>query len=101
MAAPFPVALVGVGKIARDQHIPAIAGDADFELVAGVSRHATIEGVANFPDLDSFLAEGPAAAVALCVPPERAHGDGAEGAGGGAGRAAGEAAGGDAWARWT
>ena len=70
MAAPFPVALVGVGKIARDQHIPAIAADPDFELVAGVSRHATIDGVPNFPDLDRFLAEGPAAAVALCVPPE-------------------------------
>ena len=48
MAAPFPVALVGVGKIARDQHIPAIATDPDFALVAGVSRHATIEGVPNF-----------------------------------------------------
>ena len=70
MAAPFPVALVGVGKIARDQHIPAIAADPDFELVAGVSRHATIEGVPNFTDLDRFLAEGPPAAVALCVPPE-------------------------------
>jgi predicted dehydrogenase len=69
MTSPFPVALVGVGKIARDQHIPAIAADPDFELVAGVSRHATIEGVANCPDLASFLAEGPPAAVALCVPP--------------------------------
>jgi predicted dehydrogenase len=69
MAAAFPVALVGVGKIARDQHLPAIAADPEFELVAGVSRHAAIEGVANFTDLGAFLAEGPAAAVALCVPP--------------------------------
>jgi predicted dehydrogenase len=38
--------------------------------VAAVSRHATIEGVPNFPDLDRYLSEGPAAAVALCVPPE-------------------------------
>lgn len=67
---PYPVALVGVGKIARDQHIPAIAADPDFRLVAGVSRHATIDGVPNFPDLDAFLADGPPAAVALCVPPE-------------------------------
>ena len=66
----WPVALVGVGKIARDQHIPAIAGDPDFTLAAGVSRHATIDGVPNFPDLDAFLAAGPEAAVALCVPPE-------------------------------
>ncbi|MFO1141563.1 MAG: Gfo/Idh/MocA family oxidoreductase [Amaricoccus sp.] len=66
----WPVALVGVGKIARDQHIPAIANDPDFTLAAGVSRHATIEGVPTFSDLDAFLADGPEAAVALCVPPE-------------------------------
>ena len=70
MPARFPVALVGVGKIARDQHIPAIAADPDFELVAAVSRNATIEGVPSFTDLDTFLADGPPAAVALCVPPE-------------------------------
>jgi predicted dehydrogenase len=64
-----PIAIVGVGKIARDQHIPAIAGDPDFELVAGVSRHETIPGLPNFTDLEAFLAEGPEAAVALCVPP--------------------------------
>ena len=70
MTPPYPVALVGVGKIARDQHIPAIAADPDFTLVAGVSRHATIDGVPNFADLDSFLTDGPPAVVALCVPPE-------------------------------
>jgi D-galactose 1-dehydrogenase len=70
MGAAYPVALVGVGKIARDQHVPAIAADPDFELVAAVSRNASVEGVANYGDLDRFLAEGPAAAVALCVPPE-------------------------------
>ena len=46
---PQPVAIVGVGKIARDQHIPAIAADPDFTLAAGVSRHETIDGVPNFP----------------------------------------------------
>ena len=66
---PYPVAIVGVGKIARDQHIPAIAADPDFELVAAVSRHATIDGVPGFADLDAFLATGPQAAIALCVPP--------------------------------
>jgi predicted dehydrogenase len=65
----FPVAVVGVGKIARDQHLPAIAADPDFELVAAVSRHAVVDGVPNFADLDAFLAEGPEAAAALCVPP--------------------------------
>jgi predicted dehydrogenase len=66
---PYPVALVGIGKIARDQHIPAIAADPDLELVAGVSRHEAIEGLPSFTDLDGFLAAGPEAAVALCVPP--------------------------------
>ena len=70
MTTAFPVALVGVGKIARDQHIPAIAADPDFQLAAAVSRNARIEGVPNFPDLRTFLAEGPPAALALCVPPE-------------------------------
>jgi D-galactose 1-dehydrogenase len=70
MADPFPVALVGIGKIARDQHIPAIAGDPDFRLVAAVSRNETVAGVPNFTDLDRFLDEGPPAAVALCVPPK-------------------------------
>jgi D-galactose 1-dehydrogenase len=64
-----PVAIVGIGKIARDQHLPAIAADPDFELVAAVSRHAAVDGVPNFADVETFLAEGPDAAVALCVPP--------------------------------
>jgi predicted dehydrogenase len=34
-----------------------------------VSRHETVEGVPNFKDIDAFLADGPQAAVALCVPP--------------------------------
>jgi len=66
---PYPIAIVGVGKIARDQHIPAITANPDFALVAGVSRHGMIDYVPNFTDLDTFLAGGPEAAVALCVPP--------------------------------
>ena len=62
---PQPIALVGIGKIARDQHLPVIAGDPDFELAAAVSRNDTVEGVPNFTDIDRFLAEGPEAAVAL------------------------------------
>ena len=65
----IPLALVGIGKIAQDQHVPAIAADPDFELVAAVSRHGGVAGVPRFPDIDAFLAEGPAAAVSLCVPP--------------------------------
>ena len=64
------VAVVGIGKIARDQHLPAIAANADFTLAAAVSRHGKVDGVPNFTDFDTFLAEGPAAAVALCTPPD-------------------------------
>ncbi len=66
----IPVAVVGVGKIARDQHLPAIAANPEFQLVAAVSRHGKVEGVPNFTDFDTFLAEGPKAAVALCTPPD-------------------------------
>ena len=66
----IPMALVGIGKIARDQHIPAIMANPDFSLVAAVSRHGKVDGVPNFTDFDTFLAEGPQAAVALCTPPD-------------------------------
>jgi D-galactose 1-dehydrogenase len=67
---PVPIALVGIGKIARDQHLPAIVANPDFTLAAAVSRHGRVEGVPNFTDFDTFLAEGPTAAVALCTPPD-------------------------------
>jgi predicted dehydrogenase len=35
--APIRIAIVGLGKIARDQHLPAIAGNGAFDLVATVS----------------------------------------------------------------
>ena len=41
------LALVGIGKIARDQHLPAIAATPGIEL-AGVSRTATLDGVPAF-----------------------------------------------------
>ena len=69
MTQPIPIAVVGVGKIARDQHLPAIAANPAFRLVAAVSRHGTVDGVPNFTDLDTFLATGPKAAIALCTPP--------------------------------
>ena len=33
------LAIVGVGKIVHDQHLPSIAANADFKLVATASRH--------------------------------------------------------------
>ena len=68
------LALVGLGKIARDQHLPSIGRTQGIELVAVASRNATLDGVACFPDLASLLAAGPPVdAVALCTPPQGRH----------------------------
>ncbi len=64
------IALVSIGKIARDQHIPVIAESPDWTLAAAVSRHATVEGVQNFTDLTSMLTEcSDIPVVSLCMPP--------------------------------
>jgi len=64
------IALVGIGKIARDQHLPSIVDNPDFELSATVSRNAKIDGVRSFSDLDALLVSDTAfEAVALCTPP--------------------------------
>jgi D-galactose 1-dehydrogenase len=68
------MAIVGLGKIARDQHIPAIAGTAGIELVAVASRNASIDNVAHFATLDELLRAAPDIdAVALCTPPQLRH----------------------------
>lgn len=65
------IALVGIGKIARDQHIPSLAAGSDFDLKAAVSRHGKVEGIENHTDFDAFLAtRSGIRAVSLCTPPE-------------------------------
>ncbi len=69
---PIRLAVVGLGKIAADQHLPAIARDANFTLAATVSpNHAGVDGVSHYKTLDALLAgETAIDAVALCVPPQ-------------------------------
>lgn len=68
---PINLAIVGVGKIVRDQHLPAIAKNPDFRLIAAASRHGTVDGIDNFPSIEAMLAAVPAIdAVALCMPPQ-------------------------------
>jgi D-galactose 1-dehydrogenase len=65
------VAIVGLGKIARDQHISAIAETAGIELAAIVSRNASINGIRHFVTLGELLDRVPDIdAVALCTPPQ-------------------------------
>jgi L-arabinose 1- dehydrogenase len=71
MNASYTLAVVGVGKIARDQHLPAIAGNPGFELVAAASRNAQVDNVRNYSDIDALLgAERDLDAVSLCAPPQ-------------------------------
>jgi D-galactose 1-dehydrogenase len=71
MTKPIRLILVGIGKIARDQHLPTIAGNPDVALVATVSRHSALEGVPNFASLTEAMAglPGGADAAVLCTPP--------------------------------
>jgi D-galactose 1-dehydrogenase len=72
------LAIVGLGKIARDQHIPAIAGTPGIELAAVASRNASLEGVPHFETLDELLDAAPDIdAVALCTPPQVRQGQAA------------------------
>jgi D-galactose 1-dehydrogenase len=72
VTAPIRLAIVGMGKIAHDQHLPAIAGTADIDLVATISRHGgPVDGLPFFADISDLAASGLAVdAVTLCTPPQ-------------------------------
>jgi D-galactose 1-dehydrogenase/L-arabinose 1- dehydrogenase len=68
---PIRLGLVGIGKIARDQHLPALAADGRFALAATASRHATLDGVPGYSDIAAMIAGGhDLNAVSLCTPPD-------------------------------
>ena len=64
------IGIVGFGKIARDEHMPAIEATAEMHLAAiadPVSRHGSLP---SYPDLAAMLDAHPdIAAVSLCMPP--------------------------------
>lgn len=65
------IAIVGLGKIARDQHLPTIAVSPDFELAATASRFANIGGVEAFEAVEPLLAARPdITCLAICTPPQ-------------------------------
>lgn len=66
----MPICLVGIGKIAVDQHVPAISGSDDWKLAATVSRAGTVDGVPSFTDFDQMLdARTDINVISLCLPP--------------------------------
>lgn len=65
------IAIVGFGKIARDQHVGAIAAVPGAMLAAIASRNASLPGVPHFATLEELLEKGPQIdAVSLCTPPQ-------------------------------
>jgi D-galactose 1-dehydrogenase len=74
--ARYGIGLIGLGKIATDQHVPVIAADPDFEVVAVASQRGNgLAGVTQcFRNWRDLLrdAEG-VDAVAICTPPQVRH----------------------------
>ena len=66
------IAIMGYGKIAKDQHVPAIAKTKDAELVAIVSsRGESPEGIPVFASLQELAQSNVKVdAIALCTPPK-------------------------------
>jgi D-galactose 1-dehydrogenase len=65
------IAIVGLGKIARDQHIPTLLLSDAFELIAVASPHHQLDGMPSFGDLPALLQAVPEVeAVALCTTPQ-------------------------------
>jgi len=69
--AQIAIGIVGVGKIARDQHLPALAAEPGFKLTACASPHSRVDGLPHYTSLDAMLAAEPELqAVSFCTPPQ-------------------------------
>lgn len=65
------VGIVGCGKIARDQHLPAIAAIDGLHTVAIADPAASVESMPSYPTIAAMLAAHPEiAALSLCMPPQ-------------------------------
>jgi D-galactose 1-dehydrogenase len=72
---PHRIGIIGLGKIAHDQHVPSIKANPDFELVAASSQRGIgLEGVPHaFSDYRQMLKMPDLDAVAICTPPQVRH----------------------------
>lgn len=70
--AKYKIGIIGYGKIAHDQHVPAIRANPDFELLAVASTSGKADPAASYAytDYREMLAQAPGLdAVAICTPP--------------------------------
>jgi D-galactose 1-dehydrogenase len=70
--AKYRIGIIGFGKIAQDQHLPAIRANPDFELLAvsSTSGQTPSEATYFYTDYREMLAKTPNLdAVAICTPP--------------------------------
>ena len=67
----FQLGIIGLGKIAQDQHLPVVAKNKDFEIAAVVSSRRTYGRAPAFKTPAELFASGiKLDAVSLCMPPE-------------------------------
>jgi len=67
----FRLGIIGLGKIAQDQHLPVVAKNGDFELAAVVSSRGGYRDVPAFRTAGELFRSGVKLdAVSLCMPPE-------------------------------
>jgi D-galactose 1-dehydrogenase len=67
----FKIGIIGMGKIAHDQHLPVLAANSDFELAGVVSQRGMYPpGVKGFRTPSQLFSEMPELdALAICTPP--------------------------------
>jgi D-galactose 1-dehydrogenase len=72
---PYSIAIIGIGKISLDQHLPVIAKDPRFKLAGLVSQRGLQQpGVPTFRTPAELYAALPELdAVAICTPPSVRH----------------------------
>ncbi len=72
---PHPIGVIGLGKIAQDQHLPVIAKNPAYQLAAVSSQRGLTAGSAlAFKNYEALLADTPDLdAVTICTPPRARH----------------------------
>jgi predicted dehydrogenase len=69
---PIRIAIIGLGKIARQSHVPALERSPQFRLVAGADPAGRDWALPLFPDCETLLSHygHELDAVAICTPPQ-------------------------------